>query len=245
MQAHGGSGQASQIAGEAADKHARKSSHSKASSSGKKSPSAAARRVARKTPQNATKSLAETTEPNRRGSSPRRVSKSPQQPDAPVREEPSQSQRRRRRTASPMKDGSGKNTTQAGEVRRRLRGSSAGAVLGERDAGKDGSAEAQWRGGRKHRQLEAIAAGMLEKDAGEQGAAAKGAKAKDRVRLPSYKDMESLVKQRRAGEVPHMDLTFEEGTRVAAHLTAFSKSAKMRDSARALYINNQVGSPVS
>ncbi len=97
------------------------------------------------------------------------------------------------------------------------------------------------RVGRKQRQLEAIAAGMLEKDAEVQNSSKAGAKAKERVRLPSFQEMEDLWKQRRAGLLPHMDLTMEEGPRIAAHLTAFSKSAKMRDSARALYINNQVG----
>ncbi|BDA46196.1 ATP-dependent RNA helicase SUPV3L1, mitochondrial [Coccomyxa sp. Obi] len=80
---------------------------------------------------------------------------------------------------------------------------------------------------------------MLEQEQGD-GVGTKSTEPGKKVRLPSFQELDSLAKQRKAGKLPHMDLTTEEGPRIAAHLVAFSKSAKMRDSARALYINNQL-----
>jgi hypothetical protein len=146
---------------------------------------------------------------------------------------------RRRRSASAEEEAAVKDST---STRTRRRSASAGAASLQAESEPDGGTSKPKRGGRRQRQLEAIAAGMLEKDAQDQGSAEAKGKASPvkRIRLPSFKDLDALREERMAGKLPHMDLTQEEGRYIAAHLLAFSKSAKMRDSARALYINTEV-----
>jgi hypothetical protein len=60
-----------------------------------------------------------------------------------------------------------------------------------------------------------------------------------RVKLPSFEEVDAVVKQRKSGRLSHIDLTRHEAEQVSEHLSAFKKSAKMRQAALALYINTQ------
>ena len=224
------------MTGDAGVKRARRASQREASSSGNKPASAAQRRIAEKAAKSAAPGEIDAFEAKRRGRSPRRVVKSSKETVAAPAEGPSL--RRRRVSVSAPDDGSG---TDIAVPRRRRRSSIAEAPIAQSEGGSSGISPTSTRrtGGRKQRQLEAIAAGMLEQEQGDKVATTNTEPGK-KVRLPSFQEMDSLVKQRKAGKLPHIELTTEEGPHIAAHLVAFSKSAKMRESARALYINNQV-----
>lgn len=91
-----------------------------------------------------------------------------------------------------------------------------------------------------------MAAEMIEKDTdadtvGKEEASSTGEKpASSGIKLPGFETLSEVVKQRMSKQQEHFNLSWEESGRVAAHLQAFQKSAKMRDAALALYINAQV-----
>lgn len=222
--------------GKAAGLQASKSSNREASSGKTPITAAAAGQASLKGSQGAAASAKDAGGVSKRRGRPSKQALKNPEDAATVTSEPQWS--RRRRSASAVEEASVKDFN----LTRRRWSVSAGAASLQAESEPSGGTKQPKRGGRRQRQLEAIAAGMLEKDAQEQGSAeAKGkAKPAERIRLPSFKDLDALKEQRMAGKLPQMDLTQEEGRHIAAHLSAFSKSAKMRDSARALYINTEV-----